>query len=89
MPQTETGWKTSFSLSAKNWEKQRAERLPLCPVFGLVSALRLLSSRAVPSVRVIPVYQINLSSPRKGDISTLQNWGTFLLCIDTVIFRLC
>jgi hypothetical protein len=35
----------------------------------------LLSSRAVPSARVLQVYQIYLSFPGKGDISTLQNWG--------------
>jgi hypothetical protein len=54
MAQTEMATPLSLSLSAKNWaESKRAEQFPLCPVFGLVSALRLLSSRAVPSARVV------------------------------------
>jgi hypothetical protein len=54
MAQTEMTTPLSLSLSAKNWaESKRAEHFTLCPVFGLVSPLPLLSSRAVPSARVV------------------------------------
>ena len=66
-----------FAFGQKQGRYQRAERVSLCPVFGLVSALRLLSSSAVPSARVPKVYQFQSPSPNKGDISTLSNRGHF------------
>jgi hypothetical protein len=80
MAQTEMATLMSLSLSAKNWAGcKRAERSSLCPVFGLVSALRLLSSRAVPSARVPGFYHAHYQPfpkgtfllCKKGDISTL------------------
>ena len=78
MAQTEMRLALSFSLSAKNWaeSKEQSDR-SLCPVFGLVSALRLLSSVAVPSARVSRVYHSFLPTLGKGDISTLQKRGHF------------
>ena len=53
MLQTEIGWPLSFSLSGqKLGESNEQSDPPLCPVFGLVSALRSLSSVALSSARV-------------------------------------
>jgi hypothetical protein len=82
MPQIEKRWSVSFSLSAKNWaERKRAVPFSSCPVFGLVSALRLHSCRAVPSAQVPSVYHIPYLPFRKGDISTLQNRGHFYFAL--------
>ena len=72
MPQTKLDRLVSLPLSAKNWadSKEQSDG-PLCPVFGLVPALRLLSSRAVSSARVSTFYHDVLSPLQKG---------TFLLC---------
>jgi len=74
LAQIEIDWPVSLSLSTKNWaESKRAVPFSLCPVLGLVSALRLLSGRAVPSAQVPRVYHL-LDQPYAK--------GTFLLCID-------
>ncbi len=87
MAQTDPDQAMSLALWAENWaERKRAEREPLCPVFSLVSALRLLSSRAVPSARVPRVYHTPLSALVKGDISTLQNRGHFYFALTGVRF---
>jgi hypothetical protein len=76
MAQTEMDWPVSLSLSAKNWaESKRAVPFGICPVFGLVSALRSLSSVALSSAQVPGVYHNPFSTLRKGDISTLQKRG--------------
>ena len=73
MAQIDLGQSLSFSLSAKNWaESKWAAPFGLCPVFGLVSALRSLSSVALSSAQVPSVYHIPFPPFRKGDISTLQ-----------------
>jgi hypothetical protein len=72
MAQIRVGQPLSLSLWAESWAgKQRAERPLLCPVFGLVSALRSLSSVALSSVRVLGLYHPGVL-PLPG--------GTFLLC---------
>jgi hypothetical protein len=78
MPQIEKRWSVSLSLSAKNWaERKRAVPFGICPVFGLVSALRSLSSVALSSAQVPSVYHIPYLPFRKGDISTLAKRGHF------------
>jgi hypothetical protein len=57
-----------FAFGQKLGIKQRAERVPLCPVFGLVSALRLLFSRAVPSARVPAFYHVKKGADSFGII---------------------
>ncbi len=82
MPQIEKRWSVSLSLSAKNWaERKRAVPFGICPVFGLVSALRSLSSVALPSAQVPSVYHIPDPPFRKGDISTLQKRGHFYFAL--------
>jgi hypothetical protein len=82
MAQTNPDWPLSFSLSAKNWaESKRAVPFGSCPVFGLVSALRSLSSVALSSAQVPGVYHILLFTLRKGDISTLQKRGHFYFAL--------
>jgi hypothetical protein len=82
MPQIEKRWSVSFSLSAKNWaERKWAVPFSSCPVFGLVSALRLHSCSAVPSAQVPSVYHIPYLPFRKGDISTLQKRGHFYFAL--------
>jgi hypothetical protein len=53
-----------IAFSQKLGRKPRTERCPLCPVFGPVSALRSLSSVALPSARVSRLYH-----GEKGDDS--------------------
>jgi hypothetical protein len=82
MAQIDMGQSVSFSLSAKNWaERKRAVPFGICPVFGLVSALRSLSSVALPSAQVPSVYHIPDPPFRKGDISTLQKRGHFYFAL--------
>ena len=50
-------------------------------LMALVSALRSLSSVALSSARVTPVYQPFSASLRLGDISTLQNRGHFYFAL--------
>jgi len=77
MAQTRARGLVSLSLSAEDW----AELCSLCPVFGLVAALRLLSSSAVPSARVPGFYHAFLSPLHQGDISTLQKRGHFYFAL--------
>jgi len=82
MAQTKMDWPVSLSLSAKNWaEPKRAVPFGICPVFGLVPALRSLSSVALSSAQVPSVYHIPNLPFRKGDISTLQNRGHFYFAL--------
>jgi hypothetical protein len=82
MVQIEMGKLLSLSLSAKNWAGcKRAVPFGICPVFGLVSALRSLSSVALSSARVPPVYHSPLFFTDDGDISTLQNRGHFYFAL--------
>ena len=82
MAQIDKGWSVSLSLSAKNWaERKRAVPFGICPVFGLVSALRSLSSVALSSAQVPGVYHTPFSTLRKGDISTLQKRGHFYFAL--------
>ena len=82
MAQTRARGLVSLSLSAEDWaEPKRAELCSLCPVFGLVAALRLLSSSAVPSARVPGFYHAFLSPLHQGDISTLQKRGHFYFAL--------
>lgn len=89
MAQIDMGQSVSFSLSAKNWaERKRAVPFGICPVFGLVSALRSLSSVALPSARVQGVYHGFESTLNKGDISTLQNRGHFYFALTGLLYQL-
>jgi hypothetical protein len=82
MAPIDLGRSVSLSLSAKNWaECKRAVPFGICPVFGLVSALRSLSSVALSSAQVPGVYHILLFTLRKGDISTLQKRGHFYFAL--------
>jgi hypothetical protein len=82
MAQIKKRWSLSFALSAENWaENKWAVPFGICPVFGLVSALRLHSCRAVPSAQVPSVYHIPNPPFRKGDISTLQKRGHFYFAL--------
>ena len=67
----------SFSLpSQKAGQKQQGQILAVsAQLMALVSALRSLSSVALSSARVSPVYHPFLTPLRQGDISTLQNRG--------------
>jgi hypothetical protein len=85
MAQTNMGRLLSLSLSAKNWAGcKRAVPFGICPVFGLVSALRSLSSVALSSARVPPVYHSPLFFLGVGDISTLQNRGHFYFALTRI-----
>jgi len=66
-----------FAFGQKLGRTKRAVPFSICPVFGLVSALRLHSCRAVPSAQVPSVYHIPYLPFRKGDISTLAKRGHF------------
>ncbi len=83
MPQIEMDWPVSLSLfGQKQGRMQRAERSPLCPVFGSCVGARsrspalLLSSAQVPGV-----YHTSWSPLSMGDISTLQNRGHFYFAL--------
>lgn len=67
----------SLSLSSqKAGQKQKGQILAVsAQLMALVSALRSLSSVALSSARVSPVYHPFLTPLRQGDISTLQNRG--------------
>lgn len=78
MAQINLSWLLSLSLSAKNWAECKVQsEHRSAQSSALVSALRLLSSSAVPSARVLGVYHAFLSALFKGDISTLSNKGHF------------
>lgn len=78
MAQINLSWLLSLSLSAKNWAECKVQsEHRSAQSSALVSALRLLSSSAVPSARVLGVYHAFLSALFKGDISTLSNMGHF------------
>jgi hypothetical protein len=78
MAQTDLGRRLSLALLAKDWAERKGQSVShSAPVFGLVPALRLLSSRAVSSARVPRVYHISQSTLGKGDISILQKRGHF------------
>ena len=83
MAQINPDRRLSFSLSSqKAGQKQKGQILAVsAQLMALVSALRSLSSVALSSARVLPVYHILFPRPfvrvtfllcRKGDISTLH-----------------
>ena len=83
MPQTNPDPTLSLSLSRqKAGQKQKGQILSVsAQLMALVSALRSLSSVALSSARVSPVYH-SLSLPlRLGDISTLHNRGHFYFAL--------
>jgi len=77
MAQTELDWPVSLALfSQKQGQKQRAERSPLCPVFGpCVGAQSRTPALLLSSAQVPGVYHAFWLSLPIGDISTLQNRG--------------
>jgi hypothetical protein len=81
MPRIEMLSSEFIAFGQKQGRNQRAELSPLCPVFGLVAALRSLSSVALSSARVLSVYHAFYSTLCKGDISTLQNKGHFYFAL--------
>jgi hypothetical protein len=69
----------SFPLFAKNWVKKSRAHLALPSFRPRVSApVALQQSRILRTSDIIITYF--LGSLLKGDISTLRNWVTFLLC---------
>lgn len=89
MAQINLSWLLSLSLSAKNWAECKVQsEHRSAQSSALVSALRLLSSSAVPSARVLGVYHAFLSALFKGDISTLSNKGHFYFGL-TVLNSIC
>jgi len=62
-----------FAFGQKLGKNQRAERSPLCPVFGLVSALGSLSSVALSSARVSRLYHGKKGAVSFGNIITWLN----------------
>jgi len=73
----------SLSLSSqKAGQKQKGQILAVsAQLMALVSALRSLSSVALSSARVRPVYHLFPSPLRQGDISTLQMRGHFYFAL--------
>lgn len=74
MPQIHPDQRLSFSLSSqKAGQKQKGQILAVsAQLMALVSALRSLSSVALSSARVSPVYHPFLTPLRQGDILTLH-----------------
>ena len=90
MAQTNPERTVSLSLSGqKAGQKQKGQILSVsAQLMALASALRSLSSVALSSARVTPVYQPFSASLLQGDISTLQNRGHFYFALtaENVIF---
>ena len=78
-------------LSQKAGQKQKGQILAVsAQLMALVSALRSLSSVALSSARVLPVYHLLPTPLRQGDISTLQERGHFYFALtDTVAISKC
>ena len=69
-------------IGQKAGQKQKGQILAVsAQLMALMSALRSLSSVALPSARVSSVYHPFSTSPRQGDISTLQNRGHFYFAL--------
>jgi len=83
MAQTDSDRRLSFSLaSQKAGQKQKGQILAVsAQLMALVSALGSLSSVALSSARVAPVYHPFSSTLPQGDISTLQIWGHFYFAL--------
>jgi hypothetical protein len=83
MAQINPDRRLSFSLSCqKAGQKQKGQILAVsAQLMALVSALRSLSSVALSSARVSPVYHPFPTPLRQGDISTLQNRGHFYFAL--------
>jgi hypothetical protein len=83
MPQINPDRRLSFSLSSqKAGQKQKGQILAVsAQLMALVSALRSLSSVALSSARVSPVYHPFPTTLRQGDISTLQIRGHFYFAL--------
>ena len=73
----------SLSLTGQNTgQKQKGQSLPVpAQCMAPVSALRSLSSVALSSARVQPVYHLFLCTLLRGDISTLQIRGHFYFAL--------
>ena len=80
--------KLSLSLSSqKAGQKQKGQILAVsAQLMALVSALRSLSSVALSSARVLPVYHLLPTPLRQGDISTLQKRGHFYFALTVAFF---
>ena len=90
MAQTEIGLAFEFiAFGQKLGRNQRAERSSLCPVFGLVSALRSLSSVALSSARVSMSLPCLFIHPWQRGHLYFAKKGTFLLCIDSNHHQFC
>ena len=83
MAQINPDRRLSLSLSSqKAGQKQNGQILAVsAQLMALVSALRSLSSVALSSARVPPVYHPFPTSLRQGDISTLQIRGHFYFAL--------
>jgi len=83
MAQTNPERTVSLSLSGqKAGQKQKGQILAVsAQLMARVSALGSLSSVALPSARVLPVYHPFSLSLLQGDISTLQNRGHFYFAL--------
>jgi len=76
-------------IGQKAGQKQKGQILAVsAQLMALVSALRSLSSVALPSARVTPVYQPFSAALRQGDISTLQKRGHFYFALTEEEFDL-
>ena len=74
-------------IGQKAGQKQKGQILAVsAQLMALVSALRSLSSVALPSARVTPVYQPFSASLSLGDISTLQKRGHFYFALTATIY---
>ena len=83
MAQTNPNWPVSLSLfGQKAGQKQKGQILSVsAQLMALVSALGSLSSVALSSAQVLPVYQPFPLPLLQGDISTLQNRGHFYFAL--------
>ena len=91
MAQTDPDRRLSFSLSGqKAGQKQNGQILAVsAQLMALASALGSLSSVALSSARVAPVYHPFSSTLRQGDISTLQNRGHLYFALTACRFKTC
>ena len=89
MAQTNPERTVSLSLAGqKAGQKQKGQILSVsAQLMALGSALRSLSSVALSSARVTPVYQPFYASLLQGDISTLQNRGHFYFALTRAVKR--
>jgi len=84
MAQIEMDWPVSLSLfGQKQGRMQRAERSPLCPVFGTCAGAQVALQRC-PILRTsIISVPCPLCHPCQRGHLYFAQMGTFLLCIDS------